>query len=297
MKHAFLIMAHANWEQLQKLITCLDDERNNIYVHIDAKSETFSQNAFSANKAKLSFIDRKPLYWGTYSEIDCELRLMEAALKDGFDYCHLLSGQDLPIKTMDEINTFFEKHDGKNFLEFNAAWYATDAISTGSYKVNYYHLLVQRKDYRCNRIVRYANHALVYAQKFLHLKRSNDAIFAGSQFFSITNAFAYYLTERHAQYQKRYSYTLASSEVFLQTAIMASPFCDTVYSMEKGIGNLRYIDWNNREGTGPRTFSGEDFEMLISLPEHYLFARKFNAVRDMNLLRKMCEYVTRDLSD
>lgn len=37
-KHAYCIMAHANWKQLQMIIDDIDDERNDIYLHIDAKS-------------------------------------------------------------------------------------------------------------------------------------------------------------------------------------------------------------------------------------------------------------------
>ena len=39
MKHAYLIMAHANIGQLSQLLLALDDPRNDIYLHIDAKSD------------------------------------------------------------------------------------------------------------------------------------------------------------------------------------------------------------------------------------------------------------------
>lgn len=41
MRHAFLIVAHTNWNQLKTLITLLDDSRSSIYVHVDAKSKDF----------------------------------------------------------------------------------------------------------------------------------------------------------------------------------------------------------------------------------------------------------------
>lgn len=36
-KHAFLIMAHGQQGILRKLLTMLDDERNDIFLHIDKK--------------------------------------------------------------------------------------------------------------------------------------------------------------------------------------------------------------------------------------------------------------------
>ena len=38
MKHAYCIMAHGNWDTLQKLVSAVDDSRNDIYLHIDSKS-------------------------------------------------------------------------------------------------------------------------------------------------------------------------------------------------------------------------------------------------------------------
>ena len=38
-KHAYLIIAHSNLEQLQQLLLLLDDPRNDIYIHLDLKSK------------------------------------------------------------------------------------------------------------------------------------------------------------------------------------------------------------------------------------------------------------------
>ena len=38
-KHAFLIIAHGKFNQLQILLNLLDDERNDLYVHIDKKAQ------------------------------------------------------------------------------------------------------------------------------------------------------------------------------------------------------------------------------------------------------------------
>lgn len=39
--HAYMIIAHRQFDLLAKLITALDDERNDIFVHIDAKVRDF----------------------------------------------------------------------------------------------------------------------------------------------------------------------------------------------------------------------------------------------------------------
>lgn len=38
MKHAFLIIAHNEYPILEVLLSMLDDERNDIYLHIDKRA-------------------------------------------------------------------------------------------------------------------------------------------------------------------------------------------------------------------------------------------------------------------
>ena len=40
MKHAYLIIAHNEFELLKLLIDRIDDARNDIYIHIDQKTNT-----------------------------------------------------------------------------------------------------------------------------------------------------------------------------------------------------------------------------------------------------------------
>ena len=45
-KHAYLIMAHNEFEILKILLHLLDDERNDIYLHIDSKAGIISEAEF-----------------------------------------------------------------------------------------------------------------------------------------------------------------------------------------------------------------------------------------------------------
>ena len=42
MKHAYLIIAHNEFEIQKRLIQALDDERNDIYIHFDTRKFPFS---------------------------------------------------------------------------------------------------------------------------------------------------------------------------------------------------------------------------------------------------------------
>lgn len=49
MKFAYLIIAHTRFDQVEKLLKLLDDERNDLYIHIDQKVsdavDIFQKNA------------------------------------------------------------------------------------------------------------------------------------------------------------------------------------------------------------------------------------------------------------
>lgn len=110
-KHAYLVMAHKDDETLRTLLRTLDDPRNDIFIHMDAKNTGWDENRAlaSIDKAGIFFVPRISVTWGGYSQIACELGLLNAAVDKGrYTYYHLLSGQDLPIKSQDRIHSFFD---------------------------------------------------------------------------------------------------------------------------------------------------------------------------------------------
>ncbi|MGN0516678.1 beta-1,6-N-acetylglucosaminyltransferase [Eubacterium sp.] len=138
-KHAYLIMAHNNWNILELLLKSLDNEKNDFYLHIDSKVNSFDENKIknSVNKSKLYFIDRKDVKWADYSQIDVTLDLLYSAKSnDNYSYYHLLSGTDMPIKSAEYIYSFFE-NSKKEFVGV-ASWGVKNMLSTGSNIIIFY---------------------------------------------------------------------------------------------------------------------------------------------------------------
>ena len=118
MKHAYLILAHNEPRILSVLVSLLDNKCNDIFIHIDAKSDIFFFSV-KTHYSKCIFTRRIDVRWGDVSQIEAEFILMETARKYGqYDYYHILSGTDLPIKNRDEIYSFFDENAGKEFVEF-----------------------------------------------------------------------------------------------------------------------------------------------------------------------------------
>lgn len=64
-KHAYLILAHSEPEILGVLVSLLDDERNDIFIHIDKKSNIIDFSGVKTARSNLFFLEeRMDAKWG-----------------------------------------------------------------------------------------------------------------------------------------------------------------------------------------------------------------------------------------
>lgn len=154
MKHAYLIIAHNEFEHLQRLIDAIDDERNDIYVHIDRKVKRLPE--LSAHKSRLEIIaERIDVRWGSVSQIRSEYALFEASATNGpYSYYHLISGTHYPLMAQDEIHRWFEQQGGISVIA-PGDW--TDREI--EFKLRYYHHFLRWLKSQ-NRILRKAGNLL-----------------------------------------------------------------------------------------------------------------------------------------
>ena len=85
MRHAWLIITHGNFEILEKQLRFLDSENADFFIHVDArvKDFDFAHVRSIPRKSRVTFLERKPISWGHFSQVDCELRLLCAAARAG----------------------------------------------------------------------------------------------------------------------------------------------------------------------------------------------------------------------
>lgn len=269
MKHAYLIIAHNNPEILYAQVAILQQPGTDFFYHLDVGMDFDWQKLKDyAKDSKVTFIESQKVKWGQYSQIDCELRLLEAATQGRYDYYHLLSGVDMPIKTKEEINSFFEKHRGKEFIHFDGKDVPQDVTE----RISLYHLSPGR-----TQIQKKINGAFVYFQKKFgvnRIKKLGWRVQKGANWFSITNDLAQYIIDSKKLIKRVFSYSFCGDEVFLQTVVNNSAFIknlyDTSYSNDYH-ACMRYIDWKRGN---PYVFQKEDLEELLN--SDFLFARKFS---------------------
>lgn len=287
MKHAYLIIAHNEYSVLKALLLMLDDERNDIYLHIDQRSTELYEKicTFQTRKAKLHVLaTRNKVYWGDLSQVETEYLLLETALaQETYLYYHLLSGTDLPIQTQNYIHSFFQANTGKEFVGY---WSENRHQKDLERKVSRYYFFtkhLKRNHSKWHIITAPCHNLALIVQKIVRFRRKQEVEFRkGSQWFSITHNLCQYLIEKKPFVLRRFKYTLCPDEIFVQTILWNSPFKENIYKAnEEDAGNMRLTDWNRGN---PYTWKLQDYNELIASDK--LFARKFSS-KEKELIKQI----------
>lgn len=284
MRHAYLIIAHEDNYVLKTLIELLDDRRNDIFIHLDKKTVKFSFEYYEKFKnAKIYFIPRKKVYWGGFSQVEVELELLKFAIKkDNYDYFHLLSGADLPLKTQDEIYSFFKENNGKEFIGISK-----ENRENYIERIKYYYFESLRTR-RKVKIIRRIHRKFEKLQKIINVRRNKDiSIYKGGQWFSLTNDFIQYILKNEKIIKKIFHHTFCPDELFMQTMIMNSNYKEKIFDINNSDDNkaaMRYIDWQRGK---PYIFNKKDYNLLMN--SEMLFARKFSENKDKEIIERIKE--------
>jgi len=287
-RQAFVVMAHNRWEMLFRLLERLDDSRFDVYLHIDADSDVPHdvmqrlENGFS----NLTMLQRHRLYWGDVSIVEAEICCFEEVLASGKEYSHihLLSGQDLPIKSNTGIVEFFNAHDGLEFVEM------VDDLTIAHVRcVNVFTRHFGYKpgsSYAAYRIRKTLNKLLHILEKMILMHkwhRRNIDFRKGSQWVSITPRLAGHLVDNREMIVELYRRSFAPDEFFIQTTAWNSEFRDYICGIP-----TRHIVWERKHTPHPKIFTIDDFDSLTA--SEACFARKFDSMTDSSIIDKIYEY-------
>ncbi|CAN5147945.1 N/A [soil metagenome] len=274
MKTAYLIQVHNNPQHLNKLISALDTNYCDFYIHIDSKSKVNFDLPKQDNIHILK--DRVAVSWGGFSQIKASLLLLAEAKNNNYDYYVLLSGVDYPLKNNIYIDIFFSELKGKEFIDL----YPMPLFDKTFDRVEYFFFEGHQ-----NRFINYAQAKLNYFIRLLKIKRQYPTkyceltLYAGSQWWALTNNCVEYtldFVEKNPEFVEFYTHTLCADEMFFQTIIGNSAFKNNVMNA------CTYTDWTGMPK--PAIISKEHLSTLKkefldspfgSKKKFLLFARKF----------------------
>lgn len=293
-KHAYIIFAHNEPEILRTLLRMLTDDRNDIFLHVDARSRLLDEVMVEIKKdGSAILLPRVKVHWGAVSLVRMELAAMENVRAHGsYVRYHLISGVDLPLQSQDFIHDYCDRMNaGREFVGFYPA--AED------FKIPLY------SDYRRFFMEQYAlkNACLrklftllrqgAYSfQKWFGLKRKFEVeIKRGDQWVSLTEAAVDYLLSRKSEILRTFRWTYCPDEMFVLSMLWNSSLRSRLFD-ENGRPNgcMREIDWQS-VGNGsahPHEWTMADLPRLKASDK--FFARKFSS-RDFEVVREVEKFV------
>jgi hypothetical protein len=312
MNIAYLILAHNQPFQLERLIKCLNQANVDFYVHIDKKSSSTNSIRQALSKYEnVKIISEYKVNWKGFNMVKSTLRLIELAHSSGKNYKYyvLLSGQDYPIKTNEYLNDFFYKHN-EDFIAYNKISHLPEGYRNN---VRLFHFpdiayTNPRSVKKIPVLVKLYFGIYKHFIKFLPKRNfyKNFEPYFGSQWFALTDEtikFILKFIKENKQYMKFMKFIEGPDEIFFQTIILNSERKNNLYDYNSYLNwlearkedtifihefsTLRYMDWSERGKPMPAVLDDYYYETLKTSED--LFARKFDEVVSASLLNQIDE--------
>src|SRR5690606_12039901 len=194
-RHAYLILAHNEFEVLQVLISLLDDERNDVYIHFDRKVKELP--ILDTSKSKLYILsNRIDVRWGHFSQIQAELELLKLSISNNkYSRYNIISGTHLPLVSQDIMHDYFNSNNGKEV--FLPIVYSENETYEKMKLYNFF----MKSFIHSNRTLSIFSQKvwglLLRLQKSLRISRREDVVFKkASNWVSISHKAAVYLVNK-----------------------------------------------------------------------------------------------------
>lgn len=289
-KHAILVVAYRNIEQIHEYIDLLDEDFY-FYIHVDKKSNISKDRIDKLKENKnVKFVESVyKVNWGGKKFIEVLLFLAKEALKDkNIKYIHTSSESDFPLKSPKYIKDFFVENNGKQFMDIYSL--PDDRWPNGGLdRFNKYHFYDQfnAKTKVGFKLIMF----LLKIQDVLGINRKGvkkfPPLYGGSTWLSLSYSgmeYAVNYAEKNPKFMKSLEWTFAPEEIYFQTVLMQSPYRENVVNE-----HLFYIDWEFRNGNSPAHLDVSDLEKLKVSEK--LFVRKIQVPISDDLKAELIKYL------
>ena len=293
MKQAILIIAHKNFEHLLRLIKYFDGACD-LYIHVDKKSLFTKDEIVELKNSKgvRAVYQKYHLNWGSFSILKTEIFLLKQAVKNGkYSYFHLLSGQDYPIKPLNQFLDFFKNADYKGYLSCIHMPNEHLDNNTMCRLQNYYFMdIINYKSNGGGKRIYKIMETIRRLGFRKQLPKDLEHFYCGSAWFSIDKDLVDYLLFRTKYkpcfYWKMWT-TFVPEEIYVSTIVLNSPFKNLI-DIDN---NCRRILWDKSiDIDSPQNAEMKHFRELIAVPEIF-FCRKFELPQSNTIIDNLDKYV------
>jgi glycerol-3-phosphate responsive antiterminator len=281
MRHAYLVLCHSNFCQIQSLINMIQ-ENNDVYVHVDLKYDLVYEhlkNKYSNSTNVFILDNRIKTYWSHYSCVKATLMLMEEALKNKYDYLSLISGTCFPIKKDGDFKKMLSQNYGKEFISSCLI----ENLANEDFRNPYFRKIHMsrffnvsgRKDNKFIQLLLNTLEVIIFLggfkknSKLIHYFKDKEVIY-GSQWFTLTtDAVHFLLKEFSNEFLEMWKFTTNSEELCFHSVLYNSIFKKRIVCH-----NLRFIHWGPTHNAPPEEINLDLLEKALSSSNY--IARKFN---------------------
>jgi hypothetical protein len=284
-RFAYLFLAHRDVPVLQAAIDCIDDPRNDVFIHWDLKASE-DVSTLHAKYSHIYFTERTRCYWG--DEQKALYLLLELAHSKGdYLYYHLMTAEEMPIKTQDQIHAFYEANPTHPiYLHINVGTFKSIQD-----RCRFYYPFIDNDHFKGSKALKTLSLILGKSERLVGVDRRKKhpdlfPLYNGWGWGSIPGDFAAYAISKKAEVMDAFKKTLAGDEVFMHSLAMHSPeFAPRMYGYD-GTDNPIHAsrllqDWKRGK---PYAFTKEDYEMIVNDPTAF-FVRKISSAKDPDLYR------------
>jgi hypothetical protein len=295
MRIAYIILAHKNPQQLERLVSRLNGEETSFFIHIDKKAPqgVYRESAGAlGHLPNVRFLKRYVSRWGEFGLVRAALEGIGEAVRahPPVDYVALLTGQDYPIKPNRYIDTFLEGSGGRSYVDYHSV--PSKAWPEAATRMRSWHVRILGRPFLLPR--RNATRAMLrtprkwpilvlsYCMPKGRRPLRGYTPFTGSAHWVISSACARHVDDfvrRETSFVKYFKRVCCPDELFFQTLLLNSYPSDEIVAH-----NLHYLDWSTG-GAHPATLTADDLDALAA--SSALFARKFDADVDRDLLDRI----------
>jgi hypothetical protein len=283
-KHAFLVIVHKQPELLARILRILSKDNHYFFIHIDKKIKDFDAYINAAQHIDNVFFlqNRSTVYHAGVSLLRITIDMLKVAAQNEihFDYYHLISGQDYPLRSNEQFDEFFDRTD-HSFMYIDSGNFRQSMIPHYDRCVNEYHFnntsTIFSKVYEKLKLGKMLS-------VFVHRKPVPNVV-GGWEWFSWNRATAEYVLNflyNNPAYLARFNHTASSDEIFFSTLLQ--PKSDELKIETQN--PLRYISWHPHRSitTNYRPFNFNELDYKFIIDSAAFFCRKVDAVESADLL-------------
>lgn len=273
MKQAYLITAYKNFDELYELAEILSKTAY-VFIHVDEKSREITD----ADVEKLNqlpsceAIREYRIVWGGFAHVQAIVKLVAMALsKEDVSYMHLLTGEDFPLLTPEQLDEKFLTSD-QIYMDYLTPEQLPETVTK---RYQYYNWFTDQNVK--NKVLWQLQNMTVKVQKKSGICRKGigpfTKIYKGLVYVSMPREAAAYVVSfvaKHGEFWDDLAVCQVPEEFFFQTIFMN----DKNWREHVVNKQLRYMDWTKGDGSSPAYLTLEDYDKVKA--SGCAFARKFH---------------------